>query len=342
MPALRAQALEADAAPGVDPARVLVAVPALNEERHIEACLRSLMSDPAMHGVSIVVADGGSTDRTRGIVLALGTEFPNIALIRNPGRLQAAAVNRIVAECARPWHAYLVRCDAHSTYPPGFALDVAASLEARGTAALATAMDAAGRTCLQRGAAWIVDTPLGCGGAPHRGGRCSGPVEHGHHAGIRLDWFRRIGGYDESFSHNEDAEFDHRLGLAGGAIWLDAGIRPRYAMRDSLAGIARQYWNYGRGRARTVLKHRLAPRLRQCLPPLHFVALTAAVLAGGHVPLACLYPVAYGAVVLGAGLATAVRHRSLCGLAAAPALCVMHYAWGAGFVVQVLARGSRP
>ena len=216
----------------------------------------------------VVVADGGSRDATRAVVAGLASEFPNLELIDNPGRLQSAALNRIVETCARPEHRVLVRCDAHAVYPPGYVLRVAASLAAREAAALAVPMDAVGAGRFQRAAAWVVDTPLGSGGAPHRGGRRSGWVDHGHHAGIRLDWFRRVGGYDPGFSHNEDAELDHRLTLAGGRIWLDARIRVAYPMRATPAALARQYWRYGRGRARTVLKHRLRPRPRQLAPVL--------------------------------------------------------------------------
>ena len=151
-----------------------------------------------MAHVRVIVADGGSTDATRAIVGSLQAEFPNLELIDNPERLQSAALNRIVAQRARPEHRVLVRCDAHATYPPGYALRVAERLVARDAAALATSMDAVGSRCFQRAAAWVVDTPLGSGGAAHRGGRRSGYVDHGHHAGFRLDWFRRVGGYDRA------------------------------------------------------------------------------------------------------------------------------------------------
>ena len=319
----------------IAPQEILVGVPVLNEERHVSDCLRSLLMVPAMAHVRVIVADGGSTDATRAIVGSLQSEFPNLELIDNPERLQSAALNRIVAQRAGPEHRVLVRCDAHATYPPGYALRVAERLVARDAAALATTMDAVGSRCFQRAAAWVVDTPLGSGGAAHRGGRRSGYVDHGHHAGFRLDWFRRVGGYDPGFSHNEDAELDHRLALAGGRIWLDAGIRIGYAMRDDLFALARQYWLYGRGRARTVLKHRLRPRLRQTIPALNFAAL-AACLALAPVHRAFLLgPAAYLALLVAVSLWIAARHRSACGLWAGPALAAMHLPWGAGFLWQL-------
>jgi succinoglycan biosynthesis protein ExoA len=324
--------------PAIAPHEILVGVPALDEERHIAGCLRSLMAGaPAMRAVRVVVADGGSSDGTRGIVRALQEQFPNLSLVDNPDRVQAAALNRIVADCALPEHRVLVRCDAHAIYPPGYVLAVAASLAARDAAALATAMDAVGRGCVQKAAAWVVDTPLGSGGAPHRGGRRSGYVDHGHHAGFRLDWFQRVGGYDPGFRHNEDAELDHRLAQAGGRIWLDAGIRVAYVARDSLAALALQYWRYGRGRARTLLKHRLRPRPRQAIPALNTAGLALCLgLAPLH-PGFLAGPASYLALLAATSVWIALSHRSACGLWAGPALAAMHLPWGAGFLWQLAA-----
>ena len=58
--------------PVIDPAEILVGVPALDEERHIERCIRGIIGgDPWMRRVRVLVADGGSSDRTEGIVRRL-------------------------------------------------------------------------------------------------------------------------------------------------------------------------------------------------------------------------------------------------------------------------------
>ncbi|RCW79645.1 glycosyltransferase family 2 protein [Paracoccus lutimaris] len=321
---------------------VLIVVPALNEARGIEACLRSLLAgDARLAQAEVIVADGGSRDATRAIVAALGAEFPRLRLIDNPDRLQSAGINRAVAEAARGHHRVLVRADAHAIYPPGYAMALADRLVGLEVASVVVPMDSRGEGCFQRAAAWIVDTPLGSGGSAHRGGRRSGEVDHGHHAAMDLAWFRRIGGYDPRFSHNEDAELDHRLRAAGGRIWLAADLRLDYHMRPSVRSLARQYWNYGRGRARTVRKHALRPRLRQIAPAVNLLLLLAggglaAVggLAGsaGLVALGGLWPALYLAVLAVASIWMMVRHRSPCGLWAGAALAAMHLPWGAGFL----------
>ncbi|WP_260008619.1 glycosyltransferase family 2 protein [Leisingera sp. M527] len=326
--------LPGEAAVCCGPENVLVVVPALNEAAAIEACIASLRAgDGFMEHVRIVIADGGSSDGTQDIVAGLAAADPMLQLVHNPDRLQSAGVNRAVDSAARPEHTILVRCDAHSVYPPGYVRRVAEAFAARPEAAsVATVMDAAGHSGFERACAWVVDTPLGSGGSQHRGGGRSQWVDHGHHAGFRLDWFRRIGGYNPRFSHNEDAEYDRRLVLAGGRIWLDAENRLVYRMRPSLAALMRQYWNYGCGRARTVLEHRMRPRLRQLVPVLNVLGLLGSLALGAVWPPALIWPAAYAAALLAVSLTGALCLRGPSGLWAGAALGVMHNAWGLGFL----------
>ncbi|MEM8848701.1 MAG: glycosyltransferase family 2 protein [Pseudomonadota bacterium] len=321
------------------PDHVLLVVPTLNEAAHIEACLTSLWRDDSFaQSVRIAVTDGGSTDGTRDIVRALARTHPNLILVDNPAQLQSAGVNAAVAAVATPGHQFLVRCDAHAIYPDGYVRRVAEAMAARPEAAsVVGVMDAQGATCFARAAAWVVDTPLGSGGSAHRGGARSGWVDHGHHAGFRLDWFKRIGGYDGNFSHNEDAEYDHRLARAGGHVWLEAGLRTDYRMRPTARGLLRQYWKYGRGRARTVLKHRMRPRPRQVIPAANLVALIAALALATVWPWALIVPGAYLAMLTSVSVVAAARMGRLCGLWAGVALAIMHNGWGAGFLRQILA-----
>lgn len=326
------------AALSCSPHNVIVAIPTLNEANSIAHCLTSLRSsDPFMKEVDIVVADGGSNDGTQEIVRRLSEQDPKLTLIHNPSRFQSAGVNHAVKLGARPRHEILVRCDAHAIYPPGYVRSVVeAFAEHPDAASVTTVMDATGSSGFQRACAWVVDTPLGSGGAAHRGGSLSTWVDHGHHAGFKLDWFRRLGGYDEAFSHNEDAEYDCRLARAGGRIWLDAKIRLAYKMRSDPMALMRQYWNYGRGRARTVLKHRSCPRLRQLVPAANFLGMTVCALLSVFWPILLVWPASY-AILLGAVSLVAVRSlRDLSGAWAGPALAIMHNAWGAGFLRQIL------
>jgi len=321
-------------------ADVVAVIPTLNEAAHIEACVRSLMAgDMRLGAIELVVADGGSTDGTQAIVERLRVEFPNLRLIDNPKRLQSAAVN-LAARQADEARSVLVRCAAHAVYPAGYVMLVADALVKHGVASLVVPMDAAGTSCFQKANAWIVDTPLGSGGSAHRGGKTSGFVDHGHHAGFDRKAFLAIDGYDETFTHNEDAEYDTRLRKAGGKVFLDAGIRLTYLPRDTVGGLARQYFNYGKGRARTLMKHGEKPRLRQLIPPATLVACVLGLLVAPFTFWGLVLPGGYLGALMVASVLVAAKHRSLCGLLAGLASATMHMSWSLGLFRQLL-KGQR-
>jgi succinoglycan biosynthesis protein ExoA len=195
-------------------------------------------------------------------------------------------------------------------------------------------MDCVGRSCFEKAVGWVSDTPVGSGGSAHRGGKRSGFVDHGHHAAFRMASFTATGGYDESFRQNEDAEFDNRLTARGGRVFLDAGIRIGYHPRGDLVGLWRQYFNYGFGRSRTARRHPQTIRLRQLVVPLHFcVSIVSLVLAAFTRQWVFLgWPLLYASILLATSITLAASKRSLCGLLAGPAACVMHTAWASGFL----------
>lgn len=312
--------------------RVLVVIPTLNEAGSIAGVLDELRTDlPPGADVRFVVCDGGSSDDTRRIVETLARSRADLRLLSNPRRLQAAAINLAVRECGEGVDV-LVRCDAHARYPRGFIARLLTSLDDHDADALVVPMDTTGDSCLRRAVAWVSDSAVGSGGSAHRGGRKSGFVDHGHHAAFRMESFRRAGGYDESFTHNEDAELDCRQRALGSRIYLDATIRLGYYPRGTLSGLAKQYFNYGKGRSRTVRRHPASMRLRQLLVPLHVVLCAGALAALPWTAWPMIWPVFYAGVLLVTSGYLALLHRSFCGFLGGVAAAVMHLAWGAGFV----------
>ncbi|MCK8785176.1 glycosyltransferase family 2 protein [Roseomonas sp. NAR14] len=329
---------------------VLIVIPALNEEAHIAGVVAAMQADAAMAGALIVVSDGGSRDRTVEIVRGIGMRDPRVrvAVPERPDSLgtPSANVNRAVRQfgAGRRW---LVRVDAHAAYPPAYASRLVAAALRTGADCVVTPMLTRGRNCFSRAAAAAQNSLLGTGGSAHRLAGRGGWVDHGHHALMRLDAFRDAGGYDEAFSHNEDAELDLRLAKAGNRIWLADDVMLTYYPRGTARGLWRQYFKYGKGRAMTVSRHGGSRKLRQTIPlliapmllvgalaPLPWLAgmpLLAALLALpslGYVALCLLY---------GAWLG---RHGDGCAaLAGVPAM-IMHVAWSAGYWRQVLAGPS--
>jgi succinoglycan biosynthesis protein ExoA len=310
---------------------VLVVIPTLNEATHIEPVLLQLsLGIPLANRVRFLVCDGGSHDGTPEIVAQLARADERVALMNNSKRLQSAAVNQAVRAQGAGFD-ILVRCDAHSIYPPGFILKLVQALERTRADAVVVPMDSVGDTCLRKAIAWVSDTLVGSGGAAHRGGRRSGYVDHGHHAAFRMAAFVSTGGYDESFSHNEDAEFDYRQRALGARIFLDSAIRIGYVPRGTLDGLWRQYFAYGRGRSRTVRRHPASLRLRQFAVPANLTVLLLCVGVVPRHPWTAIWPALYLAVLALTACTVAAKHRSFCGLLGVPAAAIMHAAYALGF-----------
>jgi len=319
-----------------DQSFVTIVVPALNEERHIVGCLTSLLAAACDVRCEILVVDGGSTDRT--VELASGvraTSDVTVSVVHNPKRLQSAAVN-MAAGLAAPHSRVLLRADAHAHYPADFIRTAVMALRANGATSVVVPMITEGITPMQRAVAAAQNSRLGNGGSSHRTGGRSGFIEHGHHAVFDLAFFRQIGGYNETFSHNEDAELDIRALRAGGRIWMCREAPVTYFPRGSIVGVARQYINHGRGRARTLLLHRQRPKLRQMAP----LAILGACILGFLLALAdprfLGVPLAYLLACLGWGVAASIRARDPALLAMGPAAVAMHLGWAVGFVSEVI------
>jgi len=326
-----------------DPSDVLIAIPTLNEAGRIELVLDQLRRDlPQDRSTRFLVVDGGSTDGTQSLVAALAQADNRIELVDNPARLQAAAIN-LAARLARPQERFLVRADAHTDYPPGFVAGLLREFRRKRVYSIVVPMDSTGESCFARAVSWISDSKVGSGGAAHRGGGNSRFIDHGHHAAWTMDCFRETGGYDESFSHNEDAELDCRISRLGMGVWFAADIRLTYHVRPSISALFRQYRNYGRGRSRTIRRHPGSARLRQLAVPTAISAILLAFLTGLLlVPEALMLPAAYISVLAFTSVRLAIKHRSPCGLLAGFAAATMHLAWSIGFLEGIVLTRERP
>jgi succinoglycan biosynthesis protein ExoA len=315
--------------------RVAVIIPTLNEAERIGSLLAQFSREPEDCVVNIFVADGGSTDGTRDIVYEASQGDNRISLIDNPGVIQSAGMNRAAA-MVRADVDILIRVDAHADYPNDYVQKILDAFAQSGAAMVAIRLNSHGFTARQRGIAAASNSRFGTGGSAHRVGGFSGFIDHGHHAGMDRAMFDQIGGYDESFVANEDAEFDARVRAAGGLIWLAGAIEIAYHPRASFSALFKQYRRYGQGRAQNWAKHREALRLRQIAPVLIVSACSAAFILAPILPLMLLVPATYIATIMLATLGLLPRTPRLSTLLAAPAIIVMHWAWGIGFIFQAL------
>jgi succinoglycan biosynthesis protein ExoA len=293
-----------------------------------------LRQDRACADALIVIADGGSRDGTIALTEAIGLEDPRVKAIPSPGPLGiSASINKAVKlyGAGRDW---LVRIDAHAEYPESYASRLVAKAKEMNADSVVTPMITKGATCFQKAVSAASNSVLGTGGAAHRMADRSGWVDHGHHALMRLALYTQVGGYDEGFTHNEDAELDHRLAQAGGKIWLENQLALVYYPRGTPRALFKQYFNYGRGRARTVGRHGGQRHLRQ-IAPLAIPPMVFALILAPAAPILALPALGWAGLCMGYGLLLGRSGGACAAMAGVPAI-IMHFAWGLGYWRQIL------
>jgi succinoglycan biosynthesis protein ExoA len=314
--------------------RALIVIPTLNEAKVIRSVLAKVLADPGLVDPLVLVADGGSSDGTPEIVAELAAADSRIRLLHNPGRLQSAGLNLAVRTLGMD-RAWIVRVDAHADYPENYASTLIEEAMKTGATSVVVSMDTVGEGWFQRAVATAQNSVLGTGGSAHRLATEGQWVDHGHHALFRRDAYQAIGGYDETFSHNEDAEFDLRLTKSGGKIWLTDKLRIGYYPRSTPGALWKQYFSYGKGRARTVLKHHTALKVRQALP------LAVAPAVAGLIAAPLFWWMAAPALIwaltaLSFGVLLGLRKKEAAACFSGPAAMIMHLAWSSGFWTQLI------
>lgn len=322
-------------APAAASSRVLIVIPTLNEAAHVAGVIASVLPFAERAGGLVVICDGGSRDGTRDIVSGLAARDSRVVLLDNPRRLQSAAVNLAVDTFGDRFD-WLLRLDAHSAYPADFGDALLREAAETGADSVVVSMLAEGQGAMQRLIADAQNSRIGNGGSAHRLAGRGAWVDHGHHALMRIEAFRAVGGYDERFSHNEDAELDHRLRAAGYRIRLTGRTGLRYFPRSRLGPLLRQYFNFGRGRARNLAKHSSRPAPRQRVVAMLAPALILVLLA----PLSGVFALPlllWLAACLAGGVLIAVSTGRPSGLLAGFVAGAMHLAWSAGYWRERLA-----
>ncbi|MGZ5971510.1 MAG: glycosyltransferase family 2 protein, partial [Polyangiales bacterium] len=178
-------------------------------------------------------------------------------------------------------------------------------------------------------------------GAKYRGAANEGFVDTVFLGAFRRKVFETVGMYDPRAITNEDAELNQRIVDAGGKIYLSKEIVVHYHPRESFSALAKQYYKYGRGRARTLLKHKKLLSIRPALPFLMVTGASALLATSAVQPVT---PFAFAAYALATG-AEAVRIGREAGAAAIPIVWaifpVLHVSHGIGFAAGLLRYGLR-
>ena len=315
-----------------------VLIPVLNEEAYVEATVASVLAQRFDGELEVFLIDGGSDDRTAQIIASLAAKEPRIRVRTNPGRRIPNALNIGLREASGE---FVVRMDAHASYPPDYIAQGIERLEAGGVACVSGPPVPQGDGNCSRRVALAVPTWLGMGGGVFQNPSRETDVDTSFTGVWRRSTLIDVGGWDEGWEVNEDSELCARIQAQGGRYVSIPGMAAGYVPRNSLGELARQYWRYGKYRAKTAHRHPGSIRRSHVLPPGLVIALAISEVGGGRArrllrPLLASYVAALGI----ASAQAAVGGASLRDALALPAVfTVMHVSWGAGYIYGCLRFG---
>jgi glycosyltransferase involved in cell wall biosynthesis len=243
---------------------VTIVVACRDEVAHIGAfldCLTRLdRTNVALH---VIIADGMSTDGTRVILHDFAREHAWCTIIDNPGRIASTGLNQAV-RLARG--EFIVRMDAHTVYEPAYLVRSLAVLGETGAANAGGPQRSRAIGYWPRAIRAAFHSPFATGGARFRDENYRGPVDTVPYGCWRRDHLIATGLFDETLVRNQDDELNLRIRLAGGIVWQDPSIVSWYTPRATLAGVFRQYFDYGFWRVAVLRKHPGQAQVRHLVP----------------------------------------------------------------------------
>lgn len=244
---------------------VTLVVPVRNEERHIDACLASLVAQSYPDDrLRIIVVDGDSTDATPARVAAWAAKDARITVLSNPARFMPQGLNIGIWAAASDLVGVII---GHSAVRRDYVQRTVEALARTKAAAVGGRYVRIGVTAWQRAIATATASPVGVGDSRHNYARTGHWAETVFPGMWRRSLFDEIGLFDPAMVVNEDNELSYRIRRAGGRLWYEPSIEIDYVPRGSLRDMFHQYRRYGFGKVRVFRKHPGSVRWRQLVPP---------------------------------------------------------------------------
>ena len=311
---------------------VSVAIPMLNEAKYIVACLDSFArQDYPLERLDVMVIDGRSDDGSRMMVEAYAQTNPWVRIVENPEGSAAAAFNVGLDQANGD---AICLFSAHGEADPTFVSASVAALHRSGAAGVGGSYRHEGLDPRQTAIGLAMMSPIGMA-SPHRFATSARDVDTISHPVYWRNVILEIGRFDQALDRNSDFEFNYRIRLAGHRLHFDPAIGSVYRPRARLNALFRQFWFYGKWKARVLRQHPAS------LQPRHLVA-PAATLGAAVTPVLLLGRrfrtmvlggwLAYVSLVIWGVVKADPRTHNASTATLTAAFPTLHFAWGAGFL----------
>src|SRR5262245_20522038 len=169
-----------------------------------------------------------SDDGTRAVLATIANLHPELRVIDNPERIQAAGLNAAIAVAKGQ---IIVRMDAHTAYAPDYVCQCLAVLDETGADAVGGPWVGRGTHLVERAIAAVFQSPFCAGTGRGHDPAYSGPIDTVYLGCWRRELFDRLGLFDEELGRNEDDEFSLRISRCVGTIFQSPRIKSWYTRR---------------------------------------------------------------------------------------------------------------
>ena len=243
---------------------VTIIIPCRNEVKHIEPCLRSILSQNFTPGdFEIIVSEGMSNDGTRKVLKQLLEEASNILLVNNHGLTVSTGLNTAIKASRGQ---IIIRMDAHTEYASDYIRQCVEVLKGTRADNVGGPARTKAKGYMQSAICAAYHSAFSVGGARFHNIQYEGFVDTVPYGCWRRELFERLGGFDEELVRNQDDEFNLRIIRAGGKIWQSPRIQSWYSPRGSLSALFQQYMQYGYWKVRVIQKHKVPASIRHIIP----------------------------------------------------------------------------
>jgi glycosyltransferase involved in cell wall biosynthesis len=250
---------------------VSVLMPVRNEANYIHRSLQSVLNQNyPTESFEVIVADGNSEDKTRRIVESFGEKYSNLKMIDNPEKIVSTGLNRAMRGARGE---IIIRIDGHCEIDPDYIQRCVSHIE-NGYDAVGGTIESTGETGIQRIIATSMSSVFGVGNSSFRTTRDkTTQTDTIPFPAYKRSLLEMAGPYDEELVRNQDDEFNFRLRKMGAKLLLAGDLRCRYYIRNSFAGLWRQFFFYGFWKVRVLQKHPRQMSWRQFIPPAFILGL---------------------------------------------------------------------
>lgn len=291
-------------------------MPVLNEEHYLAQAVDSVFTQKLKGEMELVVALGPSKDLTNEVAKKLKRKYgAKLQLVHSTG-LTSRSLNLAIEKSQ---YEVVLRVDAHSALPDGYAQLAVDILNQTGAANVGGMMVAKGKTDFQSAVAYGYNNRIGLGGGSFHVGGEAGPAETVYLGVFRKSALQEVGGFSESWVRGQDWELNQRLRAKGLVVWFDPRLQVDYFPRSNWESLAKQFFKTGMWRGALTRENPASSSIRYWVPPI-LVMVTVF-----WFPI-WIYLLAIGVVAFRAKAITINQKLWLMVV-----LPTMHYGWGAGF-----------